>query len=254
MANVSLRDIERDLEQEKRRQDEEAFIKQQLEEYRAGRIQGAPPPIAAPRQGGLGGSSHGGPSLGISSHSGSSSISSRNTVILKMMRFMLILAVAYVILTFYRAVKGIVGSYSEPSTPISPPINDFQRGSPSSPLYPGNYTMINPLAPSSDPVPVIEMDGSFSSGGTEKPGTGNPLDHQPDISHALNKLDDEEINAMKKEVDSLVDGNNQCVPKRRIILSVNKCGLGNRMVSLASTIMLGLLMDRVVELDWQNNR
>ena len=45
-----------------------------------------------------------------------------------------------------------------------------------------------------------------------------------------------------------------CISKKRIILSVNKCGLGNRMVSLASTIMLALLMDRVVELDWINNR
>ena len=45
-----------------------------------------------------------------------------------------------------------------------------------------------------------------------------------------------------------------CISKKRIILSVNKCGLGNRMVSLASTVMLALLMDRVVELDWINNR
>jgi len=45
----------------------------------------------------------------------------------------------------------------------------------------------------------------------------------------------------------------KCTTKKRIILSVNKCGLGNRMVSLVSTVMLALLMDRVIELDWVNN-
>lgn len=45
----------------------------------------------------------------------------------------------------------------------------------------------------------------------------------------------------------------KCSTKKRIILNVNKCGLGNRMVSLVSTIMLALLMDRVIELDWVKN-
>ena len=57
--------------------------------------------------------------------------------------------------------------------------------------------------------------------------------------------------AMANTVDA---SGKSCIAKKRIILSVNKCGLGNRMVSLASTIMLALLMDRVVELDWKNNR
>ena len=259
MANHSLRDIERDLEQEKRRQDEEAFIQQQLEAYRSGRIQGAPPPIAGPR---LDGSSHGRSSLGGSSYgesatsfssssssssSASSGLYARNSLVLKTLRFMLIVAVAYVFLAFYRAVKGIVSGGGE--LDIDPPIGRIERMA-----TPPNIAQLNDSMNDSLTSSISTSTTESSTKNEGNLASGGGFDREPDISHALKNLDKEEIAAMKKEVDNLVDGNNNCVPKKRIILSVNKCGLGNRMVSLASTVMLGLLMDRVVELDWQSNR
>jgi hypothetical protein len=44
-----------------------------------------------------------------------------------------------------------------------------------------------------------------------------------------------------------------CTTKKIIIVDVNKCGLGNRMVSLVSAVMMGLMMDRVVQVDWVAN-
>ena len=60
--------------------------------------------------------------------------------------------------------------------------------------------------------------------------------------------------SLTPETTSTSNGHDLCQSKKRIILSVNRCGLGNRMVSLASTVMLALLMDRVIELDWISNR
>ena len=45
-----------------------------------------------------------------------------------------------------------------------------------------------------------------------------------------------------------------CQTKKKIVVDVNKCGLGNRMVSLVSTIMMALIMDRSVDLNWVSNR
>lgn len=44
-----------------------------------------------------------------------------------------------------------------------------------------------------------------------------------------------------------------CTPKKKIVLLIKKGGLGNRMVAIASTVLLAIKMDRVVELTWEKD-
>lgn len=46
---------------------------------------------------------------------------------------------------------------------------------------------------------------------------------------------------------------NPCITKKRIVVDVSRSGLGNRILALTSAIMLSILMDRTLELQWDPN-
>ena len=45
-----------------------------------------------------------------------------------------------------------------------------------------------------------------------------------------------------------------CVTKKRIVIDVNRCGLGNRILAVFSSIMLAVLTNRVLEVVWEANK
>lgn len=52
----------------------------------------------------------------------------------------------------------------------------------------------------------------------------------------------------------LDEGDQQCVAKKRLVVDLNLSGLGNRMLALVSASLLAIMMDRVLEIDWQANK
>ena len=45
-----------------------------------------------------------------------------------------------------------------------------------------------------------------------------------------------------------------CLTKKRIVVDVNRCGLGNRILAVFSSIMLAVLTNRVLEIVWEANK
>lgn len=67
------------------------------------------------------------------------------------------------------------------------------------------------------------------------------------LSHIVNQYIEHNE---RKKVALFNDTDSPCITKKRIILDVNRSGLGNRMLALSSAVMLSLLTGRTLELIW----
>jgi len=50
------------------------------------------------------------------------------------------------------------------------------------------------------------------------------------------------------------DSTDNCIPKKRLVIDVNRAGLGDRIMAVFSSIMLAVLTNRVLEINWKANK
>ena len=119
-----------------------------------------------------------------------------------------------------------------------------------------NLISAAPISPSSQLAKTDKSREDLAKGLITKANISNALDlsreNIPNLRQEMPLIIPKIGNGPSSSLSNLLPST--CQTKKKIIVDVNRCGLGNRMVSLVSTILMALIMDRSVELDWVKNR